>query len=452
MKSSLLAAEPNSDSPGESRSRDSPAIAAPSIRPPWSLYGPLQRWGYLGILFLVITSNYFDYYILSVLLEPIKREFRVSDTILGLLTGSSFAIVYGLTALPIARWADHGNRRTVMTVALVAWSIFTALCGWAQTFWQLAFYRFGVGAVEPGGVPPAQSLVTDYFPPERRGTAIAILTNGASAVGWLLGVGGGGLIGALYGWRTTFLLAGVSGLALALVVRFTLPEPRSAPAFVTGIRRSESVRSTLSSLSRKPTFLFALAGFSVYAIFAYGVTVFVPSFMIRSFHVSLEKVSVPWGCAIAASNVLGALAGGWLVDRLCRRDIRWYAWLPALACALAMPVYWLALTRDHLIPFIGAEFVAETMLSMGVPVIFVAVLAVCGAHRRALASAAVNCLTILIGGTFGPLIVGAASDALSYAYGDESLRYALISMCLFPLPAAALLYLSGRTIKRDKED
>jgi hypothetical protein len=137
----------------------SPAVAAQ----PWVSYRPLRRWGFLVILFLVVTSNYFDYYVISVLLEPIKREFHVSDTMLGILSGSCFSLAYAMTALPIARWADHGNRRTVIIAALATWSLMTTLCGFSRSYLQLALARFGVGMAEPGAIPPAQSLLMDYF-------------------------------------------------------------------------------------------------------------------------------------------------------------------------------------------------------------------------------------------------------------------------------------------------
>lgn len=419
---------------------------------PWTLYSPRARWTFLAILFLVTTANYFDYFIVSVLLEPIKQEFRVSDTMLGLLTGSCFALVYALTSLPIARWADRGNRRTVITVALVGWSVMTAACGFAHSFWQLALARFGVGAVEPGALPPAQSLTADYFPAEKRATAITMLVNGASAVGWLVGVGVGGTIAARYGWREAFVCAGAPGLVLAAVVRLVLREPRCQLGFPKYDAQSERFGETIQCLLRKQSFLFALIGISIYATFAYGVTVFVPSFMIRSLHTTLEELSAVWGTAISVANIAGALFGGWLADLLAKIDIRWHARLPAIACILGLPMYWLALISDRLWVFIALETFAEFVLSVGVPVAFVAVLAVCGSHRRSMASALMLSMMVLFGGTLGPLFSGALSDFLNRRYGFESLRYALIIVCLFLVPAAVAFFKAASTMPRDRED
>jgi len=135
---------------------------------PETPYTPAQRWWFLSILFLVASCNYMDRVIIAVLLEPIKQEFGASDTLMGLLSGASFAIMYAVMGIPFARWADRGNRKYIITFALVFWSVMTALCGAAQTFWQLALARVGVGVGEAGSLPASQSLLVDYFPPHQR--------------------------------------------------------------------------------------------------------------------------------------------------------------------------------------------------------------------------------------------------------------------------------------------
>jgi predicted MFS family arabinose efflux permease len=418
---------------------------------PWSLYGTYQRWGFLTVLYLVTTSNYFDYYVLSVVLEPIKHEFHVSDTMLGLLSGFCFALVYAVAGLPIARWADRGNRRTVITLALAGWSVMTVACGLAQSFWQLAAARFGLGIVEPGAMPPAQSLVADYFPPARRATAIGILNSG-NALGYLVGIGLGGYIAANAGWRTAFLLAGAPGLILAVIVRLILDEPRRELGFPKADPGAESLGQSLRRLRRKRSFVWSIVGVSVYTVFAYGINIFLPSFMIRTMHATLQQVSVMWGCAASAATLIGTIAGGWLADRLGSRDVRWYAWLPTIACALGVPLYWLALSADNLRNFVAADFVAELVLAIGLPAFFAAAHAVCGAPRRAMAIGIVFFSISFLGGGFGPLVAGALSDALGAAYGLESLRYSLMSMLVFLVPASIAFHRAGLTIRSDRED
>jgi MFS family permease len=162
-------------------------------------------------------------------------------------------------------------------------------------------------------------------------------------------------------------------------------------------------------------------------------------------------VSVTWGLTIAAANLIGALVGGWWADRLSRHDIRWQAWLPAVACALAAPIYLLALTAEHLGTFIVIDFVAELLVTIGMSVCFVSIHSVCGNRRRTMAIAIVQLSFMLIGGGFGPLLAGALSDALIPTYGSESLRYALMGMVLFLLPAAAAFYRAGRALPRELE-
>jgi predicted MFS family arabinose efflux permease len=163
-----------------------------------------RRWLMLAILFLVGTSSSTDRVVISVLLQPIKTEFGVSDTYLGLLSGLSFALLYSVLGLPIARWADRGDRRLLITIALTVWSGMTVLCAAATNFWQLLLARIGVGAGEAGATPPAQALIVDYFPPAFRARAVAIFA-ASGTVGYLLGLVVGSQLVSQYGWRATLV-------------------------------------------------------------------------------------------------------------------------------------------------------------------------------------------------------------------------------------------------------
>ena len=427
------------------------ALSFHRVDSPWTLYGARHRLVLLAILFLVTTSNYFDFYILSMVLEPIKAEFHVSDTMLGFLSGLSFAVVYAFAGLPIARWADRGNRRTIIVVALTAWSVMTALCGLAQSFWQLVAARFGLGIAEPGALPPAQSLVADYFPPDRRAAASAILTCG-SAAGYLLGIALGGYIAATQGWRAAFLIAGGLGLVLTLIVRVGLAEPRCQLGFPKTSSQTESMGESLSKLRVKRTFVYALVAISVYTLFAYGINMFIPSLMIRTLQATLLQVSATWGFAISAASLIGALAGGQLADRLAKLNVRWYTWLPGLGCALSAPFYWMAFASRTLPRFIFMDFMAEMVCTTGMSLLFVSLHAVCGNRRRTTAIALAQLAYTLVGGGLGPLIAGALSDRFSAAYGAQGLQYSLDTMVVFLIPAAAFFYLAGRSIADDLED
>jgi predicted MFS family arabinose efflux permease len=419
-----------------------------TLPPTWSMYTTRQRWGFLAVLFLVSTSQFLDRSVISVLLEPIKQEFKVSDTMLGFLGGTCFALVYAVAGMPVARWADRGNRRTVITLSLVVWSVMTLFCGLAQTFWQLALARVGVGMGESGGIPASQSLIADYFPPERRATAIAIFVSAVTA-GNVLGLGVGGNIAATHGWRQAFLLAAWPGLLLALVVRLTLAEPRLQAGGGDTAAQAERAADAISRLRQKRSYVTALFGSVLYYLFVYGPVIFIPSFLLRVLHEPLARASTTLAVVGATASLIGTPIGGWLADRLSRRDIRWLGWLPALAFAVAGPVWMLAFSLNSTRVVMACIFIATVVLAAGFPSVFSAIHSVCGSARRATAIAIVLFSASLLGGGFGPLASGALSDALSVAYGREGLRYALMAMTML-LPASALMfYLCGRALPRD---
>jgi predicted MFS family arabinose efflux permease len=417
---------------------------------PWELYTSHRRYGLLAILFVVSTLNCFDQFVISVLLEPIKLEFRLSDSSLGLLTGICFALCYALCGIPWANWADRGNRRTIITIALALWSTMTVLCGLARSYGQLALARVGVGAGESGAIPTAQSLIADYFPPERRASAYAIFTCGLTT-GYLLGVGLGGYVAAGYGWRAAFLIGGVPGLALAVIARFGLKEPRTRIGYPGGRGERESVSSSVLHLKAKLAFAYALVGFIMYYAIFYGVLNFIPSFLIRVLHVPLSVVGAEYGSLVAAATLVGTLGGGWVADRISRHDVRWLAWLPAVGCAIAAPVYVAALSMRDFRSFLALAFIAWIFINGTAP-LYAAVHAMCGSRRRATAIAILLLCGSLIGGSLGPLIAGALSDKLSARYGVDGLRYSLMGMMLILVATSGFYYLCGRAMPADLED
>jgi MFS family permease len=417
---------------------------------PWKLYQPRQRWGLLAILFLVSTSNYLDRNVVSVLLEPIKQEFRISDTLLGLLGGLAFALFYATLGLPVARWADRGNRRTAIAVALSAWSIATACCGFAQSFLQLLLARVGVGVGEAGAISPAQSLLVDYFPPERRATAMGVFISGANA-GLFLGISGGSYLATVYGWRVAFIACGLPGLLLAVVVRLFISEPRERLGFPVAPSDAANMSETLRTLWRKTSYRNAVAGICVYFFVAYGALIFMPSFYVRVLHVGLTEMGSAYGAVSAAAALIGTLGGGYLADRLARRDPRWLAWLPAIACAMSGPIYILALASNTFGTALGISFWCGLLLAGGLPPVFAAIHEVCGSTRRATAIAVVFFAASLFGNGLGPVVAGAMSDALSERFGVNGLRYTMQILMLLLLVAGAAFYRFGRALPAERE-
>ena len=422
---------------------------------PDTLYTPAQRWWFLSILFLVASCNYLDRYIIAVLLEPIKREFGASDTLLGLLSGASFAVLYAVMGIPFARWADRGNRKHIITLALAFWSLMTALCGAAQTFWQLALARVGVGVGEAGSLPASQSLLVDYFPAHQRARALAIFTS-AGTVGYLLAFIGGSHLVAQYGWRWTLFAVAVPGLFIAMFTMWGLEEPRMALKSQFAAGRAgpgpESVTATLRVLWHKRSYRYSAIALTLWAFFAYGALLFVPSHLMRAMNVDLKAVGTAYGGVSAIAALIGTLGGGWLTDRLARRDRRWLLRLPAWSMVVATPLYVAAFMVQNFWLFLLIGAVAGCLVSATLPAFFTATHAVCGAGRRAMAVAVLLFFMSLIGAGLGPVITGLVSDALQPQFGAQALGYSLALMSLSMLSVAGLAFKASRHLDNDAEN
>ena len=427
-----------------------PATLAPAPPAPHTLYSPGRRWLMLAVLFLVSTCSYIDRQIISVLLEPIKKEFVVSDTQLGLLTGFAFVAFYMFLGVPLARWADRGNRKVVVALSLAVWSLFTALCGWTTSFAQLALARIGVGAGEAGAGPASQSLLVDYFPKEQRGMVIAIYTMSAT-LGYLLAFMAGASIAAAHGWRTALIVMGLPGLVLAVVTYLLLAEPRQKLGMLAASKAGGGTGRSFRQMMGKRSYVWVLVGAASYGIVAYGAAIFFPSFMVRSLKVSLQEVGAVYGALSGVASLGAMLLGGWLADRLGKRDLRWYAWLPAISCAITLPFMVTSLLMHSYTAFLICSWIGSIALGLGVPSMFTALHAICGSANRSLAVAVFTFVMSLIGSGFGPLLTGFLSDKLAPVFGVESLRYAMVFSMCFLAPSAWAFYKCGVAMPRDVE-
>ncbi len=296
-----------------------------------------RRW-VLFMLGLAFTLNFMDRSIINVLGEPIKTEFHLSDFQLGALGGLMFAVLYTIGGVPAARLSEHRDRVTILSSAIAIWSLMTALCGLAGGFWQLALCRIGVGMGEAGCAPPAQSIISDYFPATRRATAMSIYALGAP-LGALIGVIAGGWLAQDLGWRTAFLLVGLPGLAVAVIMRLTVKDPprgasEACGALVAG-NEVPSLRAVLKTLMSKRAFVHICIGFSLANIAAYGMTQFIFTYFQRQYGLDLKTTSLTIGILGGLSAMGGTLAGGLASDWLGRRDPRWYLWTPAVGLLIA---------------------------------------------------------------------------------------------------------------------
>jgi predicted MFS family arabinose efflux permease len=404
----------------------------------------------LFMLTLVYAFNFIDRQILVILQEAIKRDMGLSDAQLGLLSGFSFALVYVTAGIPIAYWADRSNRRNIIAGALALWSGMTALSGLAQNYTHLLLARIGVGIGEAGGSPPAHSMISDYYPPHRRATALAVYSTGIH-IGVLLGFVFGGLLSQVYGWRTAFMLVGLPGVAFALLFVLTVREPQRGrwETGSTAAGQRPGMRETVGVLASFPSFWLLAAGCGVAAFIGYGNGNFAPSYLIRNHGFSVGEVGVVLAIFGGGAGLLGTFLGGFLADRLAARDKRWYLWLPAVASALALPLGIPYLLLDNAVLVVGFMFLSTLAINTYLGPCLAIAHTLVPAPMRALTSAIMLLVLNLIGLGLGPLTVGLLSDYYAGDAGVNSLRYAMLTVCVLGSPAILLFVLAARRLPAD---
>ena len=362
---------------------------------PTAAESPRYRLVVLAMLVLVYTFNFIDRQIVGILAVPIKAELGLSDTQLGLMGGLAFALFYTLLGIPIAMLADRSNRTRIITVALVLWSAMTAVCGLAQNFVQLFLARLGVGVGEAGGVAPSYSLVADYFPPHQRARALAVYSFGVP-IGSALGILFGGFIASKVDWRAAFIVVGLAGVFIA-------------PIF------------------------------------------WLPSFLVRSYGLTLLDASLFFGAILFFGGIAGIWLGGFLADRFGAARRRYYAMIPAFAFLATVPFYVAAVMSSSLVASFFLFLVPTALGLAWLGPVLSSIQHIVPLNMRSTASAIFLFVNNLIGIGLGTVMLGLISDALSSRYGEDSLRYAILTGSVFYLVAAALFLLSARRLERDWE-
>jgi predicted MFS family arabinose efflux permease len=403
----------------------------------------------LVILFLVYVSNFVDRQILSILLDPIKQDLGASDTQMGFLTGFAFALFYTFAGIPIARLADRGVRRSIIAMGLTVWSLMTAASGLASSYTQLALARVGVGIGEAAGSPPSHSLISDYFPPERRATALGFYSTGIY-FGILVGFFGGGVINEYWGWRAAFLIVGLPGLLLALVVRFTIKEPPRGHSEQGVVDDStDSVADVARHLFSRRSFVFLSLGASLHAFAGYGFGTWVPPFLGRVHGMGTAEIGTWVGLIAGLGGATGAFLGGRLTDKLGQHDKRYYVWVPAFSSIVGLPFVFPFLLMDDVhtaliiyIPAVvfGAAYLGPT---------FAVTQALVKVRMRAVASSILLFIINIIGLGAGPQVVGVLNDLLSDRFGIEAVRYSLMIVGLTNVFATGCYLYAARSIRED---
>jgi predicted MFS family arabinose efflux permease len=405
----------------------------------------------LCILVLVYTFNFIDRQIIGILAIPIKEELGLTDTQLGLMGGLAFALLYTTLAIPIAMAADRMSRTWIMTGALVVWSGMTAVCGMAQNFWQLFLARVGVGIGEAGGVAPAYSLISDFFPPNQRARALSVYSFGIP-IGSALGIVFGGIIATLVDWRFAFFVVGVAGIVVAPLFRATVREPVRGAFDAKG---SESSAASLTEIMRvlmqKPSFWGLSLGASFSSMMGYGLFFWLPSFFVRSYEVTLLNASLVYGAILLVGGIAGTWLGGSLADRFGEMNRSAYARIPAFAFLAAVPFYLVGVLSPTLMTSVLVMTVPTALGLAWLGPVISAVQHLVPPNMRATASAIFLFVNNLIGIGIGTFAIGAISDGLQDRFGDESLRYAILAGTTFYLLAASIFLLSARRLEQDWE-
>jgi multidrug resistance protein len=405
----------------------------------------------LVLLTLTAAFNFVDRQILGVLLEPIGQEFHLPDSMLGLLSGIAFAAFYAVLGIPIAVLADRFNRRNIIVICIAIFSVMTTLCGAAANFLQLFLARIGVGIGEAGTMPASQSILSDLYPVEERPSAMGLLAAGGN-IGLMLGLLIGGWVNEWYGWRTAFLVAAVPGMLLAVTIYFTVPEPTRRDL---AQPRARWLRETWNGIALVGRILsvrrFVLGG-TLYGMAAYGIHTWMPVYYIRYHGLSTGEAGTAISIIVGVLGGIGAVAGGVYCARLSRRDLRWNGWVPALAIFLSVPLLIAMLITNNTWAALGLFIVPGILSSVYAGPTWAIIQELVPPQRRAIAASVYMLVYNLIGLGLGPLAVGILSDLYIPALGDESLRWAMITVLLISLGGVAAYFMASRSITSDLEN
>lgn len=426
------------------------AIAAAA--PPQARAGGVgtKAWVALGALWFIYVLNFLDRQLLSILAKPIQDTLHITDSQLGLLGGLYFAFFYCFIAIPVGWLADRTNRVAVLAIACGIWSAATMACGLSRNFGQLAVSRMTVGFGEAGGVPPSYAIITDYFPPGRRGMALGIYNLGPP-IGAALGIAFGASVAAAFSWRAAFVVIGVIGLIAAAAVMFVIKEPKRGgldPANAVGAEKA-SFWGTVRMFFSRPSLVLASAGSGVTQIITYGLGNFATLFLMREKGMTLGDVALWYALVVGIGMSGGIFVSGWLIDRFTRRSKRAYALLPAMSLALAIPFYlafvWAPTWPLALAFLIGPTFLNYFYLSSSVALVQAEV----RPDQRVMSGALLLLVMNFVGMGLGPTIVGFASDFFRASHPDNSLQIALYALTPFYLAAIALFLWLARVLGRD---
>jgi len=409
-----------------------------------------RAWFTLGMLCFVYVLNFLDRQLLAILAKPIQDSLQVTDTQLGLIGGLYFAMFYCFIAIPVGWFADRTNRVAVLSVACAIWSAATMACGLAKTYPQLVVARMTVGFGEAGGVPPSYAIITDYFPPGRRGTALGLFNLGPP-IGAALGIAFGAAVAAAYSWRVAFLVLGGIGIFAAIAVFLLVREP--ARGALDGVRHDAAERKpgfweTVKMFFTRPSLLLVSLGSGATQFITYGLGNFTTLFLMREKGMTLNEIAIWYALVVGIGMSAGIYVSGRIIDRYTRATKQAYALVPAASLALAIPFYigfvWAPTWPLAIALLIGPTFLNYFYLSSAVALVQEEV----KPNQRVMSGALLLLVMNFIGLGLGPTYVGAASDFFRSSFPDNSLQIALYTLVPFYFIAIVLFLWLARILKR----
>lgn len=404
----------------------------------------------LVFLTLAYTVSIIDRMILSVLFVPIKAEFGLSDASLGLLGGLAFAVFYATLGIPIARLADGGNRKTIIVLSLITFSVMTTLSGLVSGLLMLALLRVLVGVGEAGVNPASHSIMADYYPPARLSSAMAILMSGNS-IGTIVGLVAGGIISQHFGWRMAFVAAGVPGIILALLMIPLFREPpRGTFATAPLAAGTPTIRETARAMLARPATRYLAVALTLQATLSYGLAQWLPSFMVRSHGVDLAQAGTLLGLVVGPVGILGTVLGGRFADRAAGAGLHRIPALVALASVLAVPVLMLAFQIAGLWTFMALLLVGVFLANIYFGPAMGLVQTLVQPRMRAVTAALISLSMNLCGLGLGPVVIGTLSDRFEAAWPGSGLGGALTVTSLIGLASGYCFWLCARALKAEK--
>jgi predicted MFS family arabinose efflux permease len=409
-------------------------------------------WLALGMLCFIYVLNFLDRQLLSILAKPIQDTLHVTDGQLGLIGGLYFALFYCLIAIPVGWLADRTNRINVLSFACALWSAATMACGLARTYPELVIARMTVGVGEAGGVPPSYAIISDYFPPHLRGTALGLFNLGPP-IGAALGVAFGASIASAFGWREAFIALGAVGVVAALALVLIVREPPRGgldPVGSSAQKKSGFFETFATFFSRRTLVLAAFGGGATQFI-TYGLGNFTVLFLMREKGMTLDQVAIYYALIVGFAMSGGIFISGWMIDRFTRRSKQAYAVLPAISLVFAVPFYvafvWAPDWQQALLFLIGPSCLNYFYLSSAVTLVQQEV----RPDQRVMSGALLLLVMNLIGLGLGPTYVGAASDFFRAYYPDNSLQMALYTLTPFYGLAIFLFVWLARVLRREDQ-